>query len=163
MLFRSYLGREIPSSDELGLLPNQKYMLLRHPDELAKAAPSFNGIPLLIDHRPISADDHPANLVVGTTGTDARWEPPFLTNSLHIWDQNAIDAITNGERRELSCAYHYSPIMTPGVYEGQKYDGIMTDIHGNHVALVPDGRVGPAAVVADQMPLDLIIAGFLGR
>jgi hypothetical protein len=150
-----YLGKEIPNSEQLGLLPNQKYMLLRHPDELAKSAASFNGLPVLIDHRPISADDHPSNLVVGCTGTDAHWQPPFLTNSLHIWDGNAIKAITDGERKEISCAYHYDPVMTPGVYEGKQYDGLMTNIVGNHVALVPDGRVGPAATVADEMPFDL--------
>jgi hypothetical protein len=152
-----YLGKEIPDSEQLGLNPNQRYMLLRHPDELAKAAASFNGIPILIDHRPISADDHPSNLVVGTTGTDSKYEHPFLTNSLHFWDQNAIDAINNNSRRELSCAYHYVPVMQPGVYEGKQYDGVMTQIGGNHVALVEDGRVGPSAVVADAMPLDLTI------
>jgi hypothetical protein len=47
--------------------------------------------------------------------------------------------------------------MTPGVYEGKRFDGIMRDIQGNHVALVPDGRVGPVATVADEMPLDLQI------
>ena len=155
-----YLGQEIPDSENLGLQPNRKYMLLRHPDELAKAAASFNGLPILIDHKPISADEHPSDLVVGCTGDSAKWEPPFLTNSLHIWSTPAIDAITSNERRELSCAYHYTPVMTPGVYEGKAYDGIMTEIHGNHVALVPDGRVGPAAVVADELPLTLAISAF---
>lgn len=148
-----YFGKEIPDSEKLGLDPNRKYMLLRHPDELRKAAQTFNGIPVLIDHKPISADDHPQNLVVGTTGTDARYEHPFLQNSLHIWAKPAIDAIQNNERRELSCAYHYVPLMQPGVYEGKTFDGIMSGIHGNHVALVESGRVGPAAIVADSMPV----------
>ena len=152
-----YLGKEIPDSDQLGLDPNHRYMLLRHPDELKKAASSFNGLPVLIEHKPITAADHPQNLVVGSTGTDARYEHPFLQNSLHVWSKPAIDAITNNSQREISCAYHYTPVMTPGVYEGKQYDGIMTGIHGNHVALVPDGRVGPAAMVADAMPLDLQI------
>ena len=40
--------------------------------------------------------------------------------------------------------------MTPGVYEGERYDGVMTEITGNHVALVSDGRAGPDVVVADS-------------
>jgi uncharacterized protein len=32
--------------------------------------------------------------------------------------------------------------MKVGTYEGRRYDGIMTAIEGNHVALVEDGRAG---------------------
>jgi hypothetical protein len=40
--------------------------------------------------------------------------------------------------------------MQPGVYEGQHFDGIMTEIRGNHVALVRDGRAGGDVLVADS-------------
>ena len=41
--------------------------------------------------------------------------------------------------------------MTPGVTpEGEKYDGVMRDIVGNHVALVREGRAGPDVVVGDS-------------
>jgi hypothetical protein len=155
-----YWGHEIPDSEQLGLDPNTKYMLLRHPSELQKSAQTFNGLPILIEHKPISSDQHPSDLVVGSTGTDSRYEHPFLKNSLHIWSQPAIDAIVNGKNREISCAYHYKPVLQKGIYEGKAYDLIMTELHGNHVALVPDGRVGPSAVVADSMPFDLRIAEF---
>ena len=45
--------------------------------------------------------------------------------------------------------------MTPGVYEGHRYDGIMTNIRGNHVALVKDGRAGTDVVVQDAMPVGM--------
>jgi hypothetical protein len=144
-----YWGKEIPSSDELGLDPKQKYWLLRHPDELARAAKTFDNLPILIEHKPISADAHPSELVIGSTGTDAHYQHPFLRNSLVFWQKPAIDAIQNGEQKELSCAYHYVPQMTPGVYEGKHYDGVMTNIVGNHVALVPEGRVGAIAAVPE--------------
>jgi hypothetical protein len=41
-----YAGHEIPGFEELGLEPDKIYQLLRDPVELAKAAPTFNGIPL---------------------------------------------------------------------------------------------------------------------
>ncbi len=144
-----YWGKEIPDFESLGLEPTKKYMLLRHPKELQKAAPTFNNLPLLIEHKPVSADEHPHDLVVGSTGTDARYNHPYLQNSLVVWDQHAIDAIKNGSQRQISSAYHYVPVMQRGVYEGQPYDGIMTQIRGNHCALVEDGRAGADVVVAD--------------
>jgi hypothetical protein len=136
-----YRGEEIPSWESLGLDPSRTYQLLRDPDEMRKGADSFNGLPLLARHRPVGADDHPRDLVVGTVG-DVRWDGPYLTASVTVWDQSAIDAIESGEQRELSCGYRYVPDMTPGVFGGQRYDGIMRDIVGNHVALVGEGRVG---------------------
>jgi Uncharacterized protein conserved in bacteria (DUF2213) len=144
-----YWGAEIPDHVKLGLDPKQKYMLLRHPRELAKAADTFNNLPILAEHTPVSAGKHPSDLVVGSTGTDAVYHHPYLRNSLVFWPQAAIDAIDNGEQRELSAAYHYDPVMTPGIYEGQRYDGIMTNIRGNHVSIVSDGRAGGDVVVAD--------------
>lgn len=45
--------------------------------------------------------------------------------------------------------------MTPGVHEGQPYDGVMRDIVGNHVALVIEGRAGSDVVVGDSISLEL--------
>jgi hypothetical protein len=40
--------------------------------------------------------------------------------------------------------------MTPGNYEGAHYDGIMTEIRGNHLALVESGRAGSDVIAADS-------------
>lgn len=145
-----YYGREIPRAAELGLEPGKLYYLLRHPDELKKAARTFNGIPVQIAHKPTSAEDHQTMLTVGATGNEAAYDHPFLKNSLVIWPEHAIEAIENGSQRELSCGYKYDADMTPGEYEGQKYDGVMRNIVGNHVALVESGRAGPEVVVGDS-------------
>jgi hypothetical protein len=71
-----YIGREIPDYQALGLDPGKIYKLLRDPDELAKAAPTFNNIPLLSRHQPVTADDHKPDLVIGSTSTDATFEAP---------------------------------------------------------------------------------------
>jgi GNAT superfamily N-acetyltransferase len=144
-----YWGHEIPNWRELKLEPDKKYMLLRDPKELEKAAHTFNNLPILAEHKPRTADKHPAHLVVGSTGTDAQYAHPYLKNSLVFWTKPAIDAIEEDEQKELSCAYHYDPDMTPGVYEGQRYDGVMRNIRGNHVAQVRDGRAGADVVVQD--------------
>ena len=69
-----------------------------------------------------------------------------------FWSDPAIAMIESGEMRELSSAYRYDPVMTPGVYMGQKYDGVMTNIRANHVALVEAGRAGSDVVVMDSKP-----------
>src|SRR6185437_14740229 len=131
-----YFGREIPGSEKLGLQPDRKYRLLRHPDELKKGAETFNNIPLMIAHVRQSADDPQKDKVVGSLGTDSSYEHPYLKNSLVIWDKDAIDGVQNGSRRQLSCSYRYDPDMTPGTWEGQSFDGVMRNIRGNHTALV---------------------------
>lgn len=145
-----YKGSEIPGHKELGLDPNKIYQMLRPADELEKAANTFNGIQILKKHVPVSADDHQMWDIVGATGTSAEFVAPYLRNSLHIWTQEGIDLIESNEQRELSCGYHYRPEMTPGNFNGMRYDGIMRDIVGNHVALVEDGRAGEDVLVGDS-------------
>lgn len=145
-----YYGREIPDAERLGLEADKIYYLLRDPDELRKAAPTFNGIQILQDHVPVHAGDPQQMNVVGSTGSDAKFEDPYLTNSLSIWTQPALDAIDAESKKELSCGYHYRADMTPGNFNGMRYDGVMRDIVGNHVALVKDGRAGPDVVIGDS-------------
>lgn len=145
-----YRGSEIPDSDRLGLLPDKIYYLLRDPAELEKAASSFNNIPILNRHIPVFADAPQKDVVVGSTGTDAVFSEPYLSNSLVIWDSAAIAGINSRHQCELSSAYRYDADMTPGAYAGVSYDGIMRNIKGNHVALVEVGRAGPDVVVGDS-------------
>lgn len=145
-----YFGREIPDAEALGLNPDKQYLLLRDPEELRRAAKTFNNLPLLSEHVPVSADDHQPDLVVGSIGTDAVFDGVYLRNSLVVWAKEAISAIEEGEQKELSSAYRYRADMTPGTYNGEHYDGVMRDIEGNHVALVREGRAGPDVVVGDS-------------
>ena len=150
-----YYGREIPNSKALGLQPDRVYYLLRDPKELAKAASTFNNIPLLNEHIPVTAADPQKMAVVGSTGTDSEFDGTYLKNSLVVWDADSIAGIETDEKKELSSAYRYVADMTPGVHEGQPYDGVMRDIVGNHVALVIEGRAGSDVVVGDSIPLEL--------
>jgi len=145
-----YYGREIPDGAALGLDPDRVYNLLRDPDELAKAAATFTGKPLVLVHRPQMAGDHDREITVGSVG-EATFEPPYLRAPLSVWDGEAIKLIESGAQQELSCGYFYRADMTPGTFQGEAYDGRMVDIAGNHVALVSEGRAGPDVVVGDTM------------
>lgn len=152
----AYYGREIPGSEELGLEPNKLYRLWRHPDELRKAAKTFNNIPVLSKHIPDFPTDPPNEFRVGVTHSNAEFDGMYLTVGMSIWDNSAIAGIESGEQRELSASYKYAADMTPGVTpDGEPYDGVMRDIFGNHEALVPDGRAGPDVLVADSLPPEL--------
>jgi uncharacterized protein len=147
-----YKGEEIPGYSDLGLDPGRVYRLLRPADELERAASSFNNLPILSRHVPVNALDHHPELVVGSTGTDAEFDGTYLRNSLVIWSADAISAIESGRQRELSCGYRYKPILEPGKFEGERFDGRMTDIEGNHIATVADGRAGADVVIGDSAP-----------
>lgn len=147
-----YYGSEIPNYQQLGLEPKKVYYLLRDPEELEKAAPTFNNLPLLSKHIPVSADEPQKEVIAGTTGSDTVFEDGYLKCSLAVWDAEAIAGIESGEQVELSSAYHYTADMTAGEFEGRHYDGVMRDIVGNHVALVDVGRAGRDVVVSDVDP-----------
>lgn len=147
-----YLGKEIPGWRGLGLEPGKIYQLYRDPEELAKGAPTFNNLPVLSKHVPVTSAKHPKDLVVGSTGTDATFDGGFLDNSLVFWPQDAISDVENEVKRDLSSAYHYRADMTPGrAPDGTAYDGVMRDIVGNHVAAVKEGRAGDDVIVGDSM------------
>ena len=145
-----YLGSEIPNAEALGLQPDKIYMLYRDPAEIQAAADTYNRVPLLMQHVAVSADRPQQFLTVGTA-SNARFTHPYLDMDLTVWTREGIEAIESGAQRELSCGYRYVADMTPGTsLEGERFDGRMTGIVCNHVALVEAGRAGPDVCVSDS-------------
>jgi uncharacterized protein len=147
-----YRGDEIPNAAALGLDPSRIYRLLRDPAELAKAAPTFNGLPVLSRHVAVNAADPREELVAGSTGTDARFVDPYLMNSLTIWRQEDISDVESRDKCQLSAGYYYTCDMTSGEFRGQPFDGVMRSIVGNHIAIVETGRAGSDVAVHDSLP-----------
>lgn len=145
-----YYGREIPGWENLGLDPERVYQLLRHPDELAKGAATFARLPILAGHVPVNADDPQRERIAGAIGSNVEFSDPYLDADVCIWTAEDIAGIESNEVREFSCSYRYVPVMTPGEWQGQNYDGIMTEIVGNHLALVEAGRAGSDVLAADE-------------
>lgn len=151
-----YRGEEIPGYDTLGLKPKTVYELYRDPEEMEKAAATFEGIPLMIKHIPQTADAPRKEYQAGAVHSIA-FDGKHLRGDLLVSDGYAIELIESEELSDLSCGYRYTPDMTAGSKNGQKYDGVMRDIQGNHVALVDDGRatgahVADAAFRNPQLP-----------
>lgn len=156
-----YYGREIPNYEALGLDPTRIYQLYRDPDELAKAAPTFANLPLMIAHVPVSADEPQIDLVAGVVSADVRFEHPFLKASLAVWTAEGIALIESKVQCQLSSSYRYAADMKPGVSpDAVAFDGVMRDIIGNHVALVEEGRVGPDVIVNDSLHSEFVAMKF---
>lgn len=144
----SYQSEEVPGWQALGLRSGATVRLLRPPEELARAASSLCGKPVLLVHKPVSAEDHPHRLVVGSVGGDVRFENPWLRGSLTLWDAEAISLVEGGLQRSVSCGYSYIPVLGSGSYQGARYDGKMTELLFNHLAIVEAPRV-PGCVIGD--------------
>lgn len=146
-----YIGEEIPDYEQLGLEAKKVYYLLRHPDELEKAASTSNGKPFMRKHEPVSADDHKPYDVIGALGNEAEWEDPYLYNSLVVWPQEDIDKIESGDKVQISSGYRYTADMTSGTYKGEPFQGVMRNIIFNHAASVEEGRAGKDVRVLDSV------------
>ena len=152
-----YRGAEIPNHEALGLEPDRIYNLYRCPEELQKALPTFGGLQLLLQHTPVDATKPEKEITVGSIGTVFEFDEATgnVYGSLRVYDQEGIDYIESGKMEQLSAGYAYTPDMTAGEHNGIEFDGIMRNIHGNHVAIVERGRIGNDAIVADEMPNDI--------
>jgi hypothetical protein len=149
-----YYGAELPPHE--GLEPDRIYYAYRPGEELRKSLDTYNGVPLLIQHEFDSADEPLKELRVGSIGTNAQWDEPFLRNDLTVWDKSAIEKIMDGSLRELSCGYTFSPEWKPGkTADGIDYDLVMRDIKCNHVALVERGRATGCKVADESLPINV--------
>lgn len=152
-----YLGKEIPDFRRMGLEPEKVYHVYRPASELSKpkTVTSIQNIPIQLEHHIENPDDPPTSTRVGTTGQKAKWQAPYLSNSLTIWEARAIDLIKSGAMKELSLGYAYTPIKRAGTFQGEDYDLVMHNIRANHLALVEEGRAGHDVCVLDAKPKDL--------
>lgn len=108
-------------------------------------------------HRPITLD-HPASdvtaanwraLAVGDVGGEVVRDGEFVRVPIKVMDSAAIASIRT-TRGEFSLGYSARFDMTPGVHDGQSYDGTMRDLRFNHLAAVPVARGGPELRIVDE-------------
>lgn len=150
-----YFGREIPGYEAMSLDPNRIYQMLRCPAELEKSAATAKGKQILFKHIYVDSKTPEKELTVGSIGSDVTYEDGKLYADLTFWDDEAIALIDSEKMEQLSYSYYFDPVMTPGDFEGAAYDGVMRNIHGNHLALVERGRIGRDAVISDSLPLEM--------
>ncbi|HEX5034647.1 MAG TPA: DUF2213 domain-containing protein [bacterium] len=132
---------------------------LRLPDEVFKSdsLSTLAEIPLTNDHPPeMVRADNAKNYSVGFTSEKVERDDEFVKAGLTVTDAEAIKAMQEGKKVELSCGYSCDIEDAPGIYQGQHYDAVQRNIVYNHVALVEKGRAGSEVRVRlDSEDVDL--------
>lgn len=82
---------------------------------------------------------------------NVRREDNKLVGDLLVKDKSAIDVIQKNKKVELSLGYEMVAALQPGKTEdGQDYDVVVTNMIGDHVALVKRGRGGSSVRIGDE-------------
>lgn len=143
--WQDYLPREI------GLEGPGVLKVLRSEKEVFSPATiaSFEGKIVTDDHPPVGVDNcNFAAYMKGVSQNVRRGTADFsdyLIADLLIYDSNLISEIESG-KREVSCGYDCKyELGKDGVYQ-------QTNIIGNHVAVVKNGRAGHLAAIRDEKP-----------
>lgn len=150
-----YLGREIGYP---GLEPNKIYYVLRSEQELMspEAIKSFELLPITKGHRMLGPQEQgltPAEKIPqqGVVGEKVFAEGDTLYANIKVTSEQAKNDINNG-LKELSLGYFCQWVKESGDYKGRHYDFAQKNIRGNHLAIVPLGRMGHEVRVMDALP-----------
>ena len=145
-----YLGSNISSELE----PNKIYKVWRPEAELnnPETIESFKLVPWIPYHEMLGDDFTPAESVgiQGITGEEVVYENGTLFSKLKIIGEDLKQKIKAG-LKELSCGFRCKWDLTPGITpDGEPYEVVQREIRGNHLASVPQGRMGSEVAVMDR-------------
>ncbi len=154
------LGLEGPDADKI-------FQVYRPAEELAdpECIASFKLVPWVDNHTmigPTAVDEIPGAVaaeekgVQGVIGESVRFDPEsgYLRANLKVFS-STLAALIDAGKRELSAGYRCVYERVSGTWGNQAYDFIQRKLRGNHLALVPEGRMGPDVSVMDSMTFSL--------
>ncbi|MGL4898003.1 MAG: DUF2213 domain-containing protein [Cetobacterium sp.] len=149
-----YLGKELTGWEEMGLEPEKLYYVYRSKDLLEKKKDIFNRIQVTYEHPKQLENEVPKNQIVGTTGENPVVELNSdgiaeLRNSITFWDDKIVNEVLNDSIKGLSCGTMLEYKKQGGEWNNKKYDIIVSDMYGNHIALTRNPRI-KGAVVSDD-------------
>lgn len=158
--YQEYLGKELKDhrdyKPEWGLEDEKLYKVFR-PKSVVTApetVASFEGKSVLDNHPPdgvkiVTVENeseygkgHAQNVRVGTEMDDG--ETPLLAD-LFVKNEPLNDQVESG-KRDISCGYLYR------LKKREDGDFEMSQIEGNHIAVVDKGRAGPDVAIQDAAP-----------
>lgn len=150
-----YKGKQIDSDGKLGLDPNRLYPVYRPRKELTnkQTLESFNGVWLTDEHQMLgqgakSVDQKRCDGTVYNVHV-SEYDPGTVLCTLKVMSETVKNLISQG-KRQLSCGYWCDYEPKRGVFNGQPYDFVQTNLFANHVALVKKGRMGGTVAVCDS-------------
>ncbi len=117
------------------------------------AIESFRNVPFINDHEMLSGfegdEESTAPEDYGVSGvltSNVYYEAPWMRGDLKIFARDVQADLASG-KKDLSLGYSSDFELKPGVFDGEAYEAIQTNLRGNHIALVKDGRVTGARVL----------------
>jgi len=123
------------------------------------AIESFKNVPLINDHEMLSGfqgdKDSAAPEDYGVSGiltSNVYYAKPWMLGDLKVFSRE-MQALLSKGKKDLSLGYSCDFEEKPGVWQGQAYEIVQTNMRGNHIALVDEGRV-PGARVLDGLCFD---------
>ena len=146
------------SAAQLGLPgdPNRIVNVFRPEDSVSDPAciDSFKNVPFIVDHEMLSGfdDDDSAESpdrygVDGVLTGNVYYQSPWMKGDIRIFSRRAQKALQGG-KKDLSLGYTCDFEVKSGTFNGIQYEVVQTNMRGNHIALVDEGRV-PGARVLD--------------
>lgn len=155
------------SAGQIGLPGDPNRIVKVYRPESAVSDPaalaSFKDMPFIIDHEMLSGFEGDEGATApedygfdGWMTSNVYYEQPWMRADLRIISRKAqaeLDPDNPAGRKDLSLGYSCEFEMKPGVWDGQPYEVIQTNMRGNHIALVGEGRV-PGARVLDGRVFD---------
>lgn len=141
-----YLASELGLKDRK---PNDVVMVFRSPETLDAALETFESQTITLDHKWTTAANWRDNAIGDVRDVEIHGDS--MVGTLIVRDAAAIKAIQKGTS-QLSNGYLAKLVHRPGKHQGQDYEFEQTDLHGNHVAIVPKARNGPECRISDSDP-----------
>lgn len=139
------------------LFPDRKpfdvIRVYRPADEVFKqeSMDTFKGAPVTVDHpfEDVTASNW-EKYAAGHAGDTIAQEGNFLSTTLTITKAGAVNDVDRG-KRELSAGYSADVEVQAGTTpDGETYDAVMTNIVGNHIAIVDAARCGAECRAGDR-------------
>jgi len=134
---------------EIGLQGEGTVKVYRSPEDVfsKKAMASFEGKPTTNNHPPDLLTPQNSGIYVKGAVQNVRRSPhdeDLLIADLIFYEDTLIDQIEKQGKREVSCGYEFNLVDNgDGTYS-------QTNIIGNHVAVVDNGRAGHAVAIKDS-------------
>lgn len=147
-----YFGRQV-SPD---LPPDEVFKVFHPPEELSDPATieSFKLVPWVAGHTMLGAPgkmEAEEKGIGGVTGEQIYFKDGVLYGNLKMFSKSHADLVNEKGFKELSLGYTSVCEYSPGVYDGEEYQYVRRQFRGNHLATVPEGRMGKIVSVLDSV------------
>ena len=147
---QKYLAAELGLTDRN---PNDIVIVHRPPEEVFKkeSLDSYKDKDITIQHPKnfVDAETYKNTSVGHVTAQGVKVDDEWVETTLLVKDKYAIDRINNG-LCEVSVGYSVDYKAQDGVWKGEEYELVQTNIKVNHVALVDNARAGKEARIYDN-------------